>query len=110
MVGMVTKRVRIDMRMIRIFNRMLIIVIFLNRIVINLKWMVKILIDIEGIVIRMSIIRVSTVCKYMVIQKVRNVIEDTIWSTYSSYEQDLANLGCLAFLFKVCLDDVRSLI
>ena len=61
MVGIVTRRVRRDIRIInRIFNRMLIMVIVLNRVIIDLKWMVRILWNIEGMVIRMSIIMVRS--------------------------------------------------
>ena len=43
MIGIVTRRVRRDIRIInRIFNRMLIMVIVLNRVIIDLKWMVRI--------------------------------------------------------------------
>ena len=40
MVGIVTRRVRMDMTIIiRIFNRMFMMVSILNRIIINIKWM-----------------------------------------------------------------------
>ena len=46
---MVTKGVRMDMSLIRIFNRMLILVIILKRIIIDLN----LIVDIEGMVINM---------------------------------------------------------
>ena len=59
-VGIVTRIVRMDMRIIDgIFNRMLMMVIILNRVIINLKGSVMILMIIEGLVIRMSIIMVK---------------------------------------------------
>ena len=40
MVGIVTRRIRMDMTIIiRIFNRMFMMVSILNRIIINIKWM-----------------------------------------------------------------------
>ena len=65
MVGIITRRVRRDIRIInRIFNRMLIMVIVLNRVIIDLKWMVRILWNIEEMVIRMSIIMVRSSYQY----------------------------------------------
>ena len=57
---MVTKRDKMDMSSIRIFNRMLMLVIILKRIIVDHKWIV----NIEGIVIRISIIMVRTGCQY----------------------------------------------
>ena len=59
MVGIVTRRVRMDIKIDRIFKRMFRMAIILNSFIINLKWMVRILINIEGMVIRMSIIMVK---------------------------------------------------
>ena len=56
MVGIVTRRVRMNMTIIiRIFNRMFIIVSIVNRIIINIKWMA----------IRMSIIMVMISYHYV---------------------------------------------
>ena len=56
MVGIVTRRVRMDMTIIiRIFNRMFMMVSILNRIIIDIKWMA----------IRMSIIMVRISYHYV---------------------------------------------
>ena len=67
---------------IRIFNRML------ERFIINPKWMVKILMNIEGMLIRMSIIMVRISYQYCHLE------------SRSFDEQGLADLGCFAFLFR----------
>ena len=82
MVGIVTRRVRMDMTIIiRIFNRMFMMVSILNRIIINIKWMA----------IRMSINGQDklSLCSFGKSANIVDMID----------KQGLADLGCFAFLF-----------